>query len=78
MNYSDKKVSKVITLFQSFINKQRLFSPLQCSISECKSKSVETVKISFRETRNLCREHLKSFSNKDKEYFPRFTKASKI
>ena len=30
---------------------------LQCSISECKHKALETVKISFRETRNLCKEH---------------------
>lgn len=65
-------------LFQSFINKHRSFFILQCSISECKSKSIKTVKISFRETRNLCKNHLELFSNKDKEHFPIFTKASKI
>ncbi len=51
---------------------------LQCSISECKLKATETVKISFRETRNLCKDHLRLFKNKDKEYFPSFIKASKF
>ena len=49
---------------------------MQCSISECKEKSIQTVKISFRETRNLCEKHYKLFKNKDKEHFPKFSKAS--
>ena len=34
------------------------FCILQCSISECKQKSIQTVKISFKENRNLCKKHL--------------------
>ncbi|MBA4719177.1 MAG: hypothetical protein HRO68_08830 [Nitrosopumilus sp.] len=49
---------------------------MQCSISECKLKSIETVKISFKETRNLCKEHYKLFKNKDKKYLPNFSKAT--
>ncbi len=49
---------------------------MRCSISECKQKSIETVKISFRETRNLCEEHYKLFINKDKKHVPKFSKAS--
>ncbi len=49
---------------------------MQCSISKCKLKAKETVKISFRETRNLCKEHYKLFKNKDKKYLTNFTKAS--
>ncbi len=49
---------------------------MQCSISECKEKAIETVKISFRETRNLCKEHYKLFENKDEKYDPKFSKAS--
>jgi len=49
---------------------------MQCSISECKKKAMQTIQISFRETRNLCNEHLKLFKNKDMKYFPRFSKAS--
>ena len=49
---------------------------LQCSISECKLKAIETVKISFRETRNLCKEHNKLFKNKDKKHLPNFSKAT--
>ncbi|MHA7734229.1 hypothetical protein [Nitrosopumilus sp. S6] len=51
---------------------------MQCSISECRSKAIQTVKISFRETRNLCKEHLELFKNKDKDHVPNFTKASKF
>ena len=49
---------------------------MQCSISECKEKAIETVQISFKETRNLCKEHFKLFKNKDKKHNPRFSKAS--
>ncbi|MDC4231575.1 MAG: hypothetical protein M8319_04520 [Nitrosopumilus sp.] len=51
---------------------------MQCSISECKLKAVKKVKISFRETRNLCKEHSKLFKNKEKKYAPNFTKASRF
>lgn len=51
---------------------------LQCSISECKQRAVETVKISFRETRNLCKEHYKLFKNKDIKHIANFSKASKF
>ena len=51
---------------------------MQCSISECKSKAVQTVKIGFKETRNLCRYHFDLFKNKDKVYSPNFSKASKL
>jgi len=65
-------------LFQSFISKYWLFFSLQCSISECKFKAEKTVKISFRETRNLCKNHFELFSNKNERYFPSFTRASKF
>lgn len=51
---------------------------MQCSISECKSKAIQTVSISFKETRNLCKYHYNLFKNKDQEHKPQFTKASKI
>jgi len=51
---------------------------LQCSISECKHRALETVKISFRETRNLCKEHYNLFKNKDAKYGVNFSKASKF
>ena len=73
-----KKLGRVITLFQSFIKKYQLFSILQCSISECKEKAIQTVKISFKENRNLCKHHFKLFKNKDEKYMPTFSKASKF
>jgi len=51
---------------------------MQCSISECKSKGVQTVKIGFKEKRNLCKYHYELFKNKDKIHAPIFNKASKI
>jgi hypothetical protein len=51
---------------------------LQCSISECKEKAIHTVKISFKENRNLCKKHFKIFLNKDEKYAPTFSKASKF
>ena len=49
---------------------------MQCSISECKQKAIETVQISFRETRNLCKGHYELFRNKDRKHIPKFSKAS--
>jgi len=51
---------------------------LQCSISECKEKAIQTVKISFKENRNLCRKHYMLFKNKDEKHMPTFSKASKF
>ncbi|MBT3407144.1 hypothetical protein HN415_00515, partial [Candidatus Woesearchaeota archaeon] len=47
-------------------------------ISECKEKAIQTVKISFKENRKLCKKHFKIFQNKDKKYLPSFSKASKV
>ena len=49
---------------------------MQCSISECKHKALETVQISFRETRNLCEIHLELFKNKDNKHVAKFSKGS--
>jgi len=51
---------------------------LQCSISECKEKANQTVKISFKETRNLCKNHYNLFKNKEESHVPTFSKASKF
>jgi hypothetical protein len=51
---------------------------LQCSISECKEKAIQTVKISFKENRNLCKYHYIIFKNKDEKHTPIFSKASKF
>lgn len=51
---------------------------MQCSISECKSNAIKTIKISFRETRNLCDKHYKLYKNKDKKYIPNFIKAKNV
>lgn len=49
---------------------------MHCSISECKMKAIQSVKIGFKEKRNLCEHHYKLFINKDEKHKPRFTKAS--
>ena len=51
---------------------------LQCSISECKEKAIQMVQISFKETRNLCKNHYNLFKNKNEHYIPTFSKASKF
>lgn len=51
---------------------------MQCSISECKLKAIQTVKIGFKETRNLCDYHYNLFKNKDEKHTPNFSKASKL
>ncbi len=51
---------------------------MQCSISECKEKAIQTVQISFKETRNLCKGHFELFQNKDKKHTINFTKASEF
>ena len=66
----------MIKVFTSLINGNANLGLLQCSISECKLVAEETVKISFRETRNLCKKHYQIFINKNKEHPVNFTKAS--
>jgi hypothetical protein len=51
---------------------------LKCSISECKIKAIQTVKIGFKETRNLCEYHYDLLKNKEEKYAPNFKKASKF
>ena len=51
---------------------------LQCSISECKSKAIQMVRIGFKEKRNLCRHHYNLFKNKDQIHTPIFSTASKL
>ena len=62
--------------FSNLINNITNLGLLQCSISECKLSAEKTVKISFRETRNLCKKHYQIFVNKNKEHKVNFTKAS--
>jgi len=51
---------------------------LKSSISECKIKAKQSVKIGFKETRNLCEYHYNLFKNKEKKHAPIFSKASKF
>ena len=41
-------------------------------------KAIQTVKISFKENRKLCKNHYKLFKNKDETHIPIFFKASKF
>lgn len=50
---------------------------MQCSISECKSEAFKTVKISVKESRNLCKKHYALFRDKDVKYASNFIRASK-
>lgn len=49
---------------------------VQCSISECKMKAIQSIKIGFKEKRNLCKYHYELFINKEKKYKLIFIKAS--
>ena len=51
---------------------------MKCSISECKKIASESIKIGFKERRNLCKYHYKLFINKEKEYKVSFSKASHL
>jgi hypothetical protein len=51
---------------------------LKCSISECSVEAIQTVKIGFKETRNLCKYHYNLLINKKVKYMPDFKKASKF
>jgi len=51
---------------------------MKCSITECKSKANNSVKIGFKETRNLCDYHYNLFKNREEKYVPNFYKASKF
>ena len=41
---------------------------MQCSISECKLKAVQTVEISLEKLEILCKKHYQIFINKDKKH----------
>ena len=51
---------------------------MQCSISECRQRAVRTVRIGFREKRNLCKRHYELFVSRDEAHPARFTRASEI
>ncbi len=68
----------VIMLFEIVNNYNQDDKSMKCSISECKSKAIETVTISFRETRNLCQYHYNLFKNKEKKHGLDYQKASKL
>ena len=51
---------------------------VQCSISECKIKAIQSVNIGFKEKRRLCEKHYKLFINKEKIHPTKFVKASKL
>ncbi len=51
---------------------------MQCSISECKSKAIQIVRIGFKEKRSLCKNHYDLFQNKDNVHSPIFSKASNL
>ncbi len=51
---------------------------MQCSISECKMKATQTIKIGFKEKRNLCDYHFKIYNNREQKYKPSFTRATKF
>jgi hypothetical protein len=51
---------------------------MQCSISECKMKATQSIKIGFKEKRNLCDYHFKIYNNREQKYEPSFTRATKF
>jgi len=51
---------------------------LKCSITECKRKAEQPVKIGLKETRNLCKYHYNLFKNREEKYPPNFSKASEF
>ena len=51
---------------------------MQCSITECKERSVKIVRIGFKEKRRLCKKHYLLFQNRKEDHVPKFTKASEI
>lgn len=51
---------------------------MRCSISECREEAIGTVRISFRETRNLCKRHYELFAAKDLPHKASFKRASDI
>jgi len=68
----------VIILFEIVNNYNHDNKSMKCSISECKSKGIQTVTIGFRETRNLCQYHYNLFKNKEKRHEVDYLKASKL
>ncbi len=51
---------------------------MQCSISECKIKAIQSIKIGFKERRNLCEQHYRLFMNREEKHKPCFIKASEF
>ena len=51
---------------------------VRCSISECKMKANRSIKIGFKEKRNLCEYHYKLFINKEEKHEANFTRASEF
>ncbi len=65
-------------LFEIVNNHNQNNKSMKCSISECKAKAIQTVTISFRETRNLCQYHYNLFKNKESKHEIDYQKASKL
>ena len=51
---------------------------LQCSISECKMKAVQSIRVGFKEKRNLCEKHYRIFLNKEEKYKVKFTRGTEL
>ena len=51
---------------------------MRCSISECREEAIETVQISFRETRNLCEKHYSLYRDRGERHLPKFSRASEM
>ncbi|MCA9812822.1 MAG: hypothetical protein KC483_08170 [Nitrosarchaeum sp.] len=51
---------------------------MQCSISECKMKAVQSIRVGFKEKRNLCEKHYRIFLNKEEKYKVKFTRGTEL
>jgi len=68
----------VDTVIQNLINQSTGEELLQCSISECKMKAIQSIKIGFKEKRNLCEKHYRIFLNKEEKYKVTFTRGTEL
>lgn len=66
------------TVIQNLINQSTGEELLQCSISECKMKAIQSIKIGFKEKRNLCEKHYRIFLNKEEKYKVTFTRGTEL
>ena len=66
------------TVIQNLINQSTGEELLQCSISECKMKAIQSIKIGFKEKRNLCEKHYRIFLNKEEKYKVKFTRGTEL